>query len=995
MLMAEYGGVYMDEKAILSDKERLAGRDVMLLQAVVSQLTECIAITSKDLYILACSPAFNTTFNLSAHSLPGTYISSLVGKDLSKIPDLASIKSGEIVMEEPVTLLVNGIPSDFLMCLRTLSHSPAEQLMYMFTFFPQPGLKKSEIDELKQVVSQLQLGIEAGKIGIWKWDVLTNELIWTKEQEALYGLAEGEFGKKLSDFHKFVHTEDFNRLTRDVENHLVATDLEYQFRITRKDGEQRWIQARSRNSFDAAGNLISVTGINIDITEQVNAKNKIQEAEERFRIALKGSGQIAFSQDETLRYTWIYSGDTGLDADKIIGKTDSELYDGATAERLTALKSFVLKTGEGLRSEVGMSKNGKLTYHNLLVEPLSDENGKVIGVTGVSNDITEQVAARKDIEEKEARMRLAASAGHMGTYEIDLRSDSIFYSKELAEIFGLDLQKKWRHDDFKTRIHVDDRQLRDAAYEESFKSGTVFYEARVVWDDGTIRWVRINAKVVFEGAQAVKLYGIAADITEEKKVVQRIKASEEKLRNLFEKMDQGFCIVEMIFDETSKPVDYRFLECNPVFGEQTGLYDAVGKTAKELVPDLEDRWPEVYGKVSLTGEPIRFVLGSEAMGRWFEVYSFRADTLDPRKVAILFTDITSKKKAEASIREKEERFRILAESLPQLIWVAGPHGEGEYTSLRWNEYCGADVVDQQTWTNMVHPDDLPAMMTSWNHSLQTGELYTAECRLKNKHGQYLWHVTEGIPLKNSEGKITRWVGAFTNIHEQKTKEQKKDEFISIASHEMKTPLTTAKAYLQLLEMSLEDKSDTFSIYVAKASSSIQRLHELISEMLDASKIQNGRVNYTITEFDFNEMIDGAVESIQYCTPSHSIIKIGQSSRRLKGDKNRLQQVVANLLTNAVKYSPDAREVIAELKETEESFVFKVVDRGIGIAKEHLDKIFDRYYRVAEHAIHFQGLGIGLYISHEIIKRHGGDIWAESEPGEGTTVYFSIPFTNNL
>ncbi|MEO7561157.1 MAG: HAMP domain-containing sensor histidine kinase, partial [Ferruginibacter sp.] len=234
---------------------------------------------------------------------------------------------------------------------------------------------------------------------------------------------------------------------------------------------------------------------------------------------------------------------------------------------------------------------------------------------------------------------------------------------------------------------------------------------------------------------------------------------------------------------------------------------------------------------------------------------------------------------------------------------------------------------------------------------------------------------------------------FTDIHEQKIKEQQKDEFLSIASHEMKTPLTSAKAYLQLLELTLDNKDEKIALYAKKASLSVNRLNELISELLDVSKIQYGKLSYNIDFFNFDEMIDNTVQDIQYSSPKHTILKSGNTKELIRGDKDRLQQVVINLLTNAIKYSPEAANVYITLSQQNDEVMVAVKDSGIGIPQQHLKKIFERYYRVEEHAVEFQGLGIGLYISCEIIERHKGRLWVESELGKGSTFYFTLPINN--
>ncbi len=227
------------------------------------------------------------------------------------------------------------------------------------------------------------------------------------------------------------------------------------------------------------------------------------------------------------------------------------------------------------------------------------------------------------------------------------------------------------------------------------------------------------------------------------------------------------------------------------------------------------------------------------------------------------------------------------------------------------------------------------------------------------------------------------------LSDMEARNASKDEFISIASHEMKTPLTTAKGYIELLLRSLSEENQT-ALYATKANQALERLHDSITELLDVSKIQNGQLNYNITGFDFNELLDETMENVQHTTKNHILHKTGNISQQINGDKGRLQQVLINLLSNAIKYSPNADKVLVKIEEQDSKVQVSVQDFGIGMSKQHLDKIFDRYYRVEEHAVHFQGLGIGLYISNNIIKRHEGKMWAESEPEQGSTFYFTLP-----
>ncbi len=356
----------------------------------------------------------------------------------------------------------------------------------------------------------------------------------------------------------------------------------------------------------------------------------------------------------------------------------------------------------------------------------------------------------------------------------------------------------------------------------------------------------------------------------------------------------------------------------------------------------------------------------------------------------LTEDITGRKIRQ----EADETFRILANAMPQKMWTADGDGLVNYFNQQWYDFTHNtfDELKGFGWQQIIHPDDLNQNKKIWENAVRTGSEFEFEHRFRCFDGTYRWHLSRGVAQKNEAGRVILWIGTNTDIHVQKMKEQQKDEFIGIASHEIKTPLTMVKAYLQLMELALDGQDSNAYLYAKKANQSVARLNDLISELLDASKIQNGKLDYNITRFSFDEFIDQTIESFRYTSPTHLIVKTGEVHRQVAGDKERLQQVIVNLLSNAIKYSPGKTKVFIDIKmvDGDGNVNVSVKDNGIGIAPNHLSKIFERYYRVEAHAIRFQGLGIGLYISSEIIQRHNGKIWAVSEEGKGSTFSFNIP-----
>ncbi|TCD03013.1 hybrid sensor histidine kinase/response regulator [Pedobacter psychroterrae] len=222
-------------------------------------------------------------------------------------------------------------------------------------------------------------------------------------------------------------------------------------------------------------------------------------------------------------------------------------------------------------------------------------------------------------------------------------------------------------------------------------------------------------------------------------------------------------------------------------------------------------------------------------------------------------------------------------------------------------------------------------------------------------------------------------------------ERKKDEFISIASHELKTPLTSVKGYMQLLERSI-DKGDTETLkkHLGKAQVQLEKLHDLIADLLDISKIESGKLKFNKRYFYIDELLDSVIDIIHQSSPEFKIIRNGTVAREVYADEMRIEQVVINFLTNAIKYSPGTSEIHINLNNKGDKVYLGVKDFGIGIAPEQQKCVFDKFYRVEETAIHFQGLGIGLYISAEIIRRHGGEVGVKSKLDEGSEFYFLLP-----
>lgn len=232
------------------------------------------------------------------------------------------------------------------------------------------------------------------------------------------------------------------------------------------------------------------------------------------------------------------------------------------------------------------------------------------------------------------------------------------------------------------------------------------------------------------------------------------------------------------------------------------------------------------------------------------------------------------------------------------------------------------------------------------------------------------------------------------IEQRKLAETKKDEFISIASHELKTPLTSVKGYMQLAELSVQgDEKENALRFLDRSSNQLNKLNQLIGELLDISKMASGRLEFSFSDFRFEPFLDNVIDIFQRSNPSWQIVRSGYADVTLHADEMRLEQVLLNYLSNAIKYSPDASQVYIDIAlEAGNSLKVSVRDTGIGISKADQVNLFEKFYRVAQSSNKYQGLGMGLYICAEIIRGHAGTYGVLSEPGQGSTFYFTLPLS---
>ncbi|MBD2087740.1 PAS domain S-box protein [Coleofasciculus sp. FACHB-542] len=577
----------------------------------------------------------------------------------------------------------------------------------------------------------------------------------------------------------------------------------------------------------------------------------------------------------------------------------------------------------------------------------------------------------------------------------------------------------WTPDEMTSRpwtdfLHPDDI-LASVGESVSVLSGseTLAFENRYRHKDGSYRWLLWRAQPHLE---ELVLYATAVDITERKQAEVALRQSEEHYRRLFESIDEGFCTIEVLFDADGNPIDHRILQANPAFERQSGLSNPVSKTASELAPGLEQYWNDLYAQVIHTGEPIRAEVRSDALDRWFDILVSRVGDAAMHQVAIVFSDISERKQAEATIRQREAQFRQLADAMPQQVWITDAGGNTQYVNQQWTTYTGLtieQIQDIHYALQVIHPDDFEMTSERWRTALATGTPYQAEFRLKHLAAQtYRWFLSRAIAIRNEQGQIVQWFGTSTDIEEfrraQTEREQLlhqeqiarvvaenanriKDEFLAVLSHELRSPLNPILGWSKLLQRGKLDAAKT-QLALKTIERNAQLQADLIEDLLDVSRILQGKLNLNVSSLNLVSIIQAAMETVRLAAEAKSIqveASFEPDVGLVRGDSTRLQQVIWNLLSNAVKFTPSGGQVNIRLERLDFHAYITVRDTGQGIESDFLPYVFD-YFRQSDATTtrKFGGLGLGLAIVRNLVELHGGTVGVES-PGTGMGATFTV------
>ncbi|MGI8419326.1 MAG: PAS domain-containing sensor histidine kinase, partial [Candidatus Levyibacteriota bacterium] len=380
--------------------------------------------------------------------------------------------------------------------------------------------------------------------------------------------------------------------------------------------------------------------------------------------------------------------------------------------------------------------------------------------------------------------------------------------------------------------------------------------------------------------------------------------------------------------------------------------------------------------------------------------------LNARKIAgielilLSLEDITTQRRVEEARERSEKRFRAMIEKSDDAIALVDAKGKVLYASPSTVKVLGYTPEELQKLNNpfeLVPPDERKPVTTLFEQVLKKrGSSGHTTHRIKHKGGSFIWLESVMTNLL-FDPNVYAVVINYRDINKRRELEIQKDEFIGIASHELKTPVTSIKGYTQVLQNRFQKDGNIKAVeLLSRMDGQINKLTSLIADLLDSTKIEGGKLQFHEGYFDFNELTTDIIEEMQLTSLKHTLIKKLATTKTISGDRDRIGQVITNLLSNAIKYSPHSNKIIVTTSEDKGNITLCVQDFGVGVPKEKQDKVFDRFFRVGgKKRDSFAGLGLGLYIAAEIIKRHNGRIWVESDGKKGTTFCFSLPIKKGL
>ncbi len=989
-------------------------------ESIVATLYQPLLVLDKNLRVKTANQAFYKTFQVNEQETEGVLIYDL-GNRQWNIPALRNLL--EEILPQKKQISNFEVTHNFqsigerviLLSALELTREKKEEKLILLSIEDITEEKKAEIKlrasehRFRNLVEQATYPICILKGKDMVIDVANDAMlsVWKVGKEC--------FGKSLWNINPETKEQVFAKLLLDVLNNgITHHGKEEPAYFNRADGTRETIYFNFvyQPFQEDDGNITGVMVLATDVSEQVLARKKIEESEFRYHnmiysspslIAIfKGEDMIIEIANDAVLQSW------GKGKD-IIGKSLYFVMPEIVEQGFGDLLLSVFKTGEPLYAyemPVTLIKNGKpeLMHYTFNYQAQQNADGVIEGVAVIANEVSAQVELNKKLKESETFNRSILENSPDCVKLIDIEGRIQFMNVNGLCILEIDDFKGIKNKLWTELWGVETIPVVLDAIEKALQGKTVQFQAFGPTAKGTPKWWDVMVSPVVQPGtnEVTNIISVSRDITSQREFQSLLEYRKALLEAHNEASFDGILLV----DAQGKILSYnhKFIE---IWNMPQHIVDAKDDEAALAFAMTQLVHPEqfiekvkyLYENPTETSTDILEFKDGKIVER--HGYPVVADGGLHYAWSWTFRDVTEGKTAEIKLRKSEEHFRQLANLIPDKINTTDTLGQVNYYNQNWVDFSGFSFSEliAKGWEPFIHPDDLPGVSEKWQHALATGNDAELELRLMDKNGVYTWHLTRASAVKDEEGKVIKWIGCMTEIQKIKEEEERKDDFLKMVSHELKTPVTSVKGYVQLLLHILKEQQATPSAFLEtpllRIDNQVGRLGRLISEMLDLSRLNTGKLEMEKETFNLEELISETVQDISFTNNSHAIYFAGDQTANVFGDRNRIGQVIINLVNNAVKYSPENEQIeITMTPSGKDNIAVSIIDHGIGIEKQHQQKIFERFYRAGgESEKNYAGFGIGLFIAAEIIEKHGGNITVESEKDKGSSFTFTLPLAS--
>jgi PAS domain S-box-containing protein len=731
-----------------------------------------------------------------------------------------------------------------------------------------------------------------------------------------------------------------------------------------------------------------------DITERKHAEDELRtlvDAIPQFVWIMRPNGAAAYANQRWRDYT-------GKTSEQIQGDGWLQFIHPDDRPRVQEAWQIAVRTGTLYEVEHRIQEGSTGGYRWFLARsiPYQDTQGTILYWVGTCTDIDEQKRAEQRQKGSEENWRVLAETVPQLVWTTQPDGSVTYWNQRWYDAIGASPKQSLGHA-WSQFLHPDDHQHTLAVWHHALETGEpyeIHYRLKH-GQTGVYRWFLARGMPVRdETGQITKWFGTCTDIEEQKQTEQQLQESRENWRVLAE------TVPHLVWSVRS---DGRLEYANQRACDYLGAFPEymVGDEWRPFVHPEDFAHVQAVRRHALeTGEPYemeyRLKESQTDRYRWFlgRALPVRDDTSQVVKWLGTSTDIEDQKRVEQALRDSQERIRALIDS--NIIGITSNEGEEEVlveaneAFLHMTGYTQEDVRSRTlNRVKITPPEQAPLFQRALQEVAKRGQHTPIETEIVCKDGSRLPVLAGGVAFQDHPRQI---IGFVLDNSARNELEQRKDDFISMASHELRNPLAAVKMQTQLVQKRLERQAHhEAATALSRVEGPVKQLERLIGELLDVSKIQAGRLEYLREPVDLEALLREITDTMQQSNPSHTLVVCGTVGISLIGDRDRLGQVFINLLSNAIKYSPDAETIEMDLSASPETVTVSVRDHGLGIPREQRDKIFERFYRASgpkQRAI--PGLGMGLYIVAEIVKRHGGTITVDSAVGEGSTFTVTLP-----